>query len=138
MADVTPTPAAVVAGAGAEKASGTAGAAITAGDFLYRDATDSNSLRPATAITQVTAAGVGIALHAAEDGQPITYATRGPVTLGTDVLTVAEIYVASNGPGLIAPVGDLTTGEWVTIVGYALDGDTIQLQPIVENLQVPS
>lgn len=98
---------------------GTAGAAITAGQVLYVNG--SGQLVPALASgTAAQSTAVGIALNSAPGtGQPIVYAPSGTtVSFGT-VLTVGQIYVVSANTGNIAPAADLVTGNYTVILGVA-------------------
>jgi hypothetical protein len=100
---------------------GIAGAAITAGYPLYKDATASDTLKLADAnASEATAQVVGIACHSATTGQPVTYQTGGPISYGA-ILTKGEIYVAGAGvAGDIAPADDLASGWYTTRLGHAV------------------
>lgn len=124
MADLTITAANVVKGADANYETGTAGAAITAGQSVYKDTSDSNKWKLASSATTSALAGsggIGISLHAASSGQPVVVQTSGTVTIGA-TLTVGQVYVVSaSAAGGIAPFTDLNTNNYVTLLGY---GDT--------------
>jgi hypothetical protein len=108
MADLTVTAASVLLTSGSVE-SGTAGAAITAGQALYKDSTDSYSLKLAQADgTAAEADAVGIALHAAGDGQPIAYARTGAVINIGATTAKTTTYVVSATAGGVAPQADLT------------------------------
>lgn len=138
MADLTVTAANVVSGAGAATRSGVAGATITAGQPLYQDGADAFSLKPAQADATDSDIVVGIALHGAADGQPITYQTGGVINLGA-TLTVGEVYVLSAAAaGGIAPVGDLTSGNFVSVIGVATTAALLQMGIINSGVAVPT
>lgn len=119
MADVSITPANVVKGANATTRVGTAGATITAGQPLYEDGSANFVLKPAQGDTATKAKCVGIALHGASSGQPVTFITAGNLTAG-GTLVVGQVYVVSAAAaGGIAPYADLTTGNYVSILGIA-------------------
>lgn len=121
MADIAITASAVVKGSGAQTTTGVAGASITAGMVLYSDTANANVMKPADANLSALASTVaGIALHAALTGQPITYITAGPLTINA-VLTAGKIYVlsATDSAGAIAPVADLASGWFTSLLGYA-------------------
>lgn len=119
MADISVTAANVAKVSGAQTATGTAGAAITAGQPLYVDTANGNVLKLVDADASDLASTVaGIALHTSASGQPITYLTSGDITIGA-TLTAGKVYVASATAGGIAPVADLTTGWRTSILGYA-------------------
>ena len=125
MADIIVTAANVVAGSNAEKVTGTAGASITAGEPVYKDPSD-GKLKPADNTTEAKAAALGIALHAAEDDQPLTYQKSGDINPGATV-AVGEVYCVSGTAGGIAPVADVTTGDYLTILGYGTTANNIRL-----------
>lgn len=117
MADLTITKANVLPSTGARYGTGIAGGTVTAGQSIYKDSTDSNSLKPADANVSASAAVVGIASHDALDGQPLRYFTGGVVAFGS-IITAGEIYVASAAAGGIAPIADLPQAS-VTVTADA-------------------
>lgn len=119
MADLSITAASVVHTSGPSD-HGTAGATITAGQGLYKDASDSNKLKLAQSDgTAAEADAVGVALHAALSGQPIRYATTGAVlNIGATTSKTAP-YVVSTAAGGIAPLADLTSGHRIVYLGFA-------------------
>lgn len=122
MADLTITAANVLAGSGATIRAGTSGATITAGQSIY---IDSNSkIQLADADAQTTAAAKGIALNGASANQPIDYCSGGDLNLGA-TLTVGQVYAVSTTAGGIAPVSDLGSGDWPTILGIADAADNL-------------
>jgi len=134
MADLVITAANVVKTSGVV-ATGTSGATITAGMAIYVDSAD--AVQISHAVTSATTAAVdGIALNAASSGQPIDYLKAGGVlNLGT-TLTIAKPYVLSTA-GLIAPVDDLLTADYVTIIGVATTAALITLTLDASGVQVP-
>lgn len=119
MADYAITVANVAAQSGSTQASGTSGATITQGDAIYIDASDSNKIKVADCTTSAaTAAAKGIALNSALSGQPVTYAKAGSsVNLGT-TLAIGDVVILSEA-GAIAPVADLASADYLTIIGHA-------------------
>jgi hypothetical protein len=131
MADISVTAANVVAAAGATIRQGTAGATITAGQPLYEDSTASFKLKPAQADVVAEAKCVGIALHGASNGQPVSFITAGGLNIGA-TLTVGQVYVVSDAAaGGVAPYADLATGDFVTVLGVATTASNL-----VVNIQV--
>lgn len=119
MADLTITAASVLAGSGARRVIGTAGASVTAGQVVYLDsATATYKLADNNSATAEVRAPAGIALHAAASGQPLAVHTSGPITIGA-ALTAGVAYYLSDTPGGICPVADLASGEYPTILGIA-------------------
>ena len=126
MADLTITVADVKKTDSTSIAEGIAGATITAGQPVYKDSTASNKLKPADADVLASAAAVGIALHGASADQPLKYATSGNLTLSA-VMTVGAVYVVSTNAGGIAPVADLGSGDYVTLLGIATSTSNLKL-----------
>ena len=112
---------------------GTANGTITAGESLFLDSV-SGQLKLAKADTLADAAFVGISLHAALAGQPIKYRTNGALNLGA-ILTVGQWYVVSpTNAGGIAPLADLTAGNFGTVIGYALTTSQLIINPIASGV----
>ncbi len=127
MAALSQTAANVVAGTGSVRQAGTFGGTITAGMPLYRDAGDANKLKAARANAAATAVCVGIALNGGANGQPGDYQSSGQVNLGA-TLAVGETYCVSDAvAGQIVPIGDLGSGDYVTILGVAISTSLLQL-----------
>lgn len=116
---------------------GTAGAAITAGQVLYLDA--SGNLQPAKCSgTAVLAGAVGIALNSAPGvGQPVVYAPSGTVVGFGAVLASGQIYGLSATTGNICPVADLTTGNYTVILGVATSTSNLQLSIVASGVTHP-
>lgn len=126
MTDITITPADVLAGGDAVIENGRAGATITAGQVVYKEAssgkfklTDTNS-----GTTEVKNA-YGIALNGASDGQPLAVQKSGSITIGGTVVA-GTAYYASETPGGIQPAADVAT-EDVTFLGIATTAAIIKL-----------
>jgi hypothetical protein len=118
MVDITITPASVVPGSNATITHGTAGATITAGQAVYKEASSGKwKLADSDSATAEVKAMGGIALNGAADNQPLAVATGGDVTLGA-VLTAGSAYYLSETPGGIQPAADLA-GEDVVQIGLA-------------------
>jgi hypothetical protein len=69
---------------------------------------------------------VGIALNAASTGQPVTYQTSGPITIGATVV-VGTAYYASTTAGGVCLESDLVTGDFATFLGFATTAAVITL-----------
>ena len=131
MADITITPASVVAGAGAPTKTGTAGATIAAGDVVYLDTATTGKWQladsdAAAAEARGQTANVGIALNSASANQPITVQTGGAITLGS-VLTAGTAYYLSDTPGKICPLADITGGDYFVLLGLAASATVLNL-----------
>lgn len=137
MADLSVVAADVLEVSGVVSVRGTAGVTITAGQVVYLNAT-SGKYELAQADDSATDAVIGIAAHGAADGQPLEVMTRGTIDLGV-TLTVGEIYVLSSAAaGAIAPEADLTTGDYVSVLGIASTADNLILSIINSGAAIPA
>ena len=134
MADLSITASNVVQAEGALTDQGTAGATITAGMPVYKDATDSGHLKPAADTALAVSGCVGIALHAAADGQPLTYQRSGGINLGA-TLSIGMPYIVSAA-GLIAPISDGVIGDHMTILGVATTASNLDLKIQVSGVEL--
>jgi len=135
MADLTITPADVLAHDGATKDAGTAGAAVTAGQTLYR-ASD-GKLYKADCTTAVKARAVGVALNDAAAGQPVAYAKAGGLDPGATV-AVGEVYGVTDTPGGVGPVSERGAGDFITILGVGVAADRIELAINKSEVAIPA
>lgn len=127
MAALSITAANVVKGSNAQVVAGIAGATITAGQMVYKEAsTGKLKLADADSATAEVRSPVGIALHGASDNQPLVYQADGDIAIGATA-TVGEIYVLGETAGGIVPKADLSVGEYVTIVGVGVSATTIRM-----------
>jgi hypothetical protein len=66
---------------------------------------------------------VGVALHAAGSGQPLTYAGQGSlINIGATTAKTTAYMVAATAGG-VAPQADLTGGQRICYLGYATATD---------------
>jgi len=138
MTDLSITAANVVQASDASTSFGTAGETITAGQVLYKDAADNNELKLADANgAAALRVPVGIALNGAAAGQPVRYITSGGLNPGATVV-VGKIYVLSATAGGIAPVEDLSSGHYVSVLGIGTTTSNIQLNIQVSGVAVPA
>lgn len=122
MADLSITAASVLAASSAlvEHGQAKAGQATTAGQVLYKAASDGKlKLSDNDSATAEIKGVYGIALNGAADGQPISVIKRGQLTLNA-VLTAGVVYCVSGTPGGIAPLADVTSGHDLIVLGVAL------------------
>lgn len=126
MTDVSITAANVAPTGDTVQETGVAGASITAGQAVFRNSSKEIVLGDADDTTLDEF--IGIALHAAADGQPITYAKGGSVTIGGTVVAGAPYYLSATAGG-IAPHGDLTTGDRVIHIGDATSTSVLRIRP---------
>lgn len=134
MADLVITASAITPGTATgfsfNKNAGIAGETITAGQSVYQKAADSKIYLADANVTSAEAAVVGVSLHAALANQPIQFATSGPLNFGA-ILTAGKWYVTSATPGGIAPVADLVSTWYSTMImyGYTTSIGIIALNP---------
>lgn len=131
MADLVITAANVVAGTGVQTERINAGAALTAGQVVYKDAGDSNKAKLTDADSATVAAreADGIVLNNSASGQPVVIArldSGGLLTIGATV-TPGVAYYASDTAGGICPFADLESGDWPTIIGIGYSATQIRL-----------
>ncbi|MBN9078518.1 MAG: hypothetical protein BGN87_00140 [Rhizobiales bacterium 65-79] len=126
MTDVSITAANVKAGSNAiVDRSGNAGATVTAGEPVYKDATSGKYK-----LSDCNATGAkscdGIALNGASDGQPLAILKGGDITIG-GTLVAGTVYCVSATAGGIAPQADITTGDDVIILGVAKSASVLNV-----------
>jgi hypothetical protein len=127
MADLTITPANVklISGTSEQLA---AGAALTAGQIVYREAaTVKAKLSDNDSATAEVRAAYGLTLHAASIDQPIAVAKNGAVVDVGAILTAGVDYYLSGTPGAVCPRADVTTGDDPVRIGMALTTSRLQL-----------
>lgn len=130
MADLVITAASVLAGAGATIERGTSGATVTAGQAVYKAASDSKfKLADSNSATAEVKEPYGIALNGASDGQPLSVMTLGDITIGA-TLVPGTAYYLSETPGGIQPADDLATGEKVSQIGIAKSASVLAVRVI--------
>jgi len=132
MTDIAITSTSVLKGSGASTEIGTAGAAITAGQLLYKDTSaDTWKLADANSGTAAARSPGGIALNGAASGQPLLVLTGGNITIGGTVVP-GTFYIASATSGGIAPAADATTGWYPALVGVGISATVIKVRFGVE------
>lgn len=119
---------------------GVAGADITAGQSVYLDSSTNTYKLADSNASQATAQAVGIATHGALTGQPIRIqgGRGGYLTLGAGAApAVGMIYCVGATAGSIVPSADLTTADYVTILGVGATTNRIQMDVFVSNSVKP-
>ena len=128
MANLTVTAANVAIGGDTARVRAvTVGEAVTQGEPVYFNPSDSKYyLAEAGDVVAKSVATAIVLTPAAADGRAVV-ATEGLVNVGA-TLSAGEIYVVSATAGAIAPIADLTTGDFVTILGVATSTSLIDLR----------
>lgn len=121
MADISITPANVALVDGVVRHD-TAGATIAAGEAVRLSGGEVVLASDASA---AAAAVAGIALNSASDGQPVAYQETGTIAIGGTV-AVGKVYVLSTAGG-IAPVDDVASSEFITVIGVGVTAADIKL-----------
>jgi len=126
MADLTITPANVVAAAGATTRTVTAGETITAGQAVYLESDDSLYWLASNDVDDEEVAVAGISLHGALAGQPLTIITGGNLGLGTGTgLTVGMLIFCSATAGGLAPFADIVSTNRMCMIGFCPAANTL-------------
>ena len=99
---------------------------LSAGKYYQADADN----------TAATAAATGIFLTAAGIDGYAVFATGGSILIGA-TLTLGELYVVSATKGGIAPIGDLTSGDYTTVLGVASSTSALTLAPSASGVAKP-
>lgn len=129
MADLTITAASVVAGAGANRVSGTAGETITAGQALYKAPTTGLYMKSdADSVTAAAREVDGIALNGAAVNQPVQVQTSGPLTIGATLTPNTPYYLSGAAAGGICPLADVGTGEYLVQIGIAKSASVLDVE----------
>jgi hypothetical protein len=135
VADLTQSAVAVKIKSQGNVGIGLAGESLTQGQPIYQSSgswyrCDAND-------TAAKAASGGIVLSPAATSGYFVYAAPGTdVDLGA-TLTVGETYIVSANVGAIAPIGDLATASYLTILGVATAAGTLKFNPQVSGVQKP-
>ena len=137
MADISITPANVVAGDDAVVVHGIAGATITAGQAVYlASASNKWMLADADSATAEARRAGGIALNGASLNQPIAVQKQGDITIGATVVAGTAYYL-SDEPGGICAVGDLASGDYVCLIGIAKSASVLAIGIQFPNVAIP-
>lgn len=107
-----------------------AGENLTPGQPVYLNSS-SKWVRASTS-NATTANAAGITLNTAAANQTMTVQTAGNITIGATV-SPGKIYAVSSNTGLICLDSDLTTGDYVTVLGYANTNTTLMINIIATN-----
>ncbi len=99
------------------------GETITAGQAVYIKASDGRVWKAQADGTAAEATAVGIALNGGAAGQYCNYAANGSV-INIGATTAKNVmYHVHTGAGGVGVAGDLTSGHYITRMGYATATD---------------
>lgn len=130
MADVTVTGADVIASANAIKVSAIAGAGVTPGQPVYRGTDYLAYPADANGASATIRTVWGIALNEAGVGQPVQITTEDIALDCGFTATSGAVYVLSATPGGIAPVADVASGDYPTVLGIGNADGTLKFKPV--------
>ena len=145
MADtpITVTAASVFKSTGAVTETGISGATITAGQCVYKKASDGKFY-----LTDVDATAVGsnaeidnlygMSLCNSSAGQPITVQKAGKITHGGAAVAIGDILTCSATAGGWCVSTGLVETDYVTIVGVATTATVMYLMPYATGSQHPA
>jgi hypothetical protein len=119
------TPGTVIAGPNA-KVRSYRSAAATGGQAIYRDG---GKMALCDADAEESAYCDGVAVSSCADDGFISYVYEGQVIFTGSPLTPGMWYAISTTLGGIGPLSDLAAGDYATLVGLALDANTLDVQP---------
>lgn len=126
MADITITAANVQHSGAAQLRTGIANVAIDAGEAVYKLTSGQFALADVN-LTATEANVFGVAVSSAAAGQPITIAVAdNALAIGATVVA-GEAYVVSQTAGGIAPIADLTTDDYISVIGVGVSTSEICL-----------
>lgn len=140
MATITITKANVIPTSNTVRNTGIAGEALEAGQFLYLKASDGKWYKADATTLEKSGSGnpqnLRMALADAGTNQPIVFAEPGSlIAIGT-VVTRALWYVLSATAGKMADHGDLTTGQYSVLMGYAVSTSQFLFSPYPTGLTI--
>ena len=134
MANLTVVPASMRL-VGVDPISGELSATVAAGEVVQK--VDGKYLK-AQADSEANATAVGIALAPGTTGDIIPIAPLskgGSIALGASVVK-GTTYVLSATAGKVAPQADLTTSDYVTLLGVASDTSLIKISGFATGIQL--
>lgn len=131
MADLTQTPADVAIGSSVSRVR------VVQGEPGYLDAAAGKYRKTDADASEEAARAAGIFLTPAPiDGFAVLAEPGSVVNLGA-TLAVGETYVVSGSAGKIAPIGDVDTGWYVTILGVASSTSLLTLRINATGVEAP-
>lgn len=131
MSDLTITATSVIPGGGAKTVEGVAGAAITAGQCVYKEASSGTlKLADCDSATAEVRSPLGIALNGAAIGQPVEVLIQGEITIGATVEASVPYFLSPTAGG-ICPLADVLSGDYAVFLGFGVSTTKIRVK-IVE------
>jgi len=104
-----------------------AGESLTPGQAVYQNASDLKYYKAdCDTVSTATVSGVCVSYAAADAYVYILNSLNSVIDIGATV-SVGEIYVVSDTAGNIMPNTDLTSGQYVSVIGYGSDTNEITM-----------
>jgi hypothetical protein len=100
---------------------------MSAGQSTYKDGADSKHKPSDSNVSAAVAAAVGITMTPGVDTGSGYVATGGSIILVGTTMVVGTVYCVGSTAGSIVPISDLTTGDYVTILGTASTATQLDL-----------
>jgi hypothetical protein len=130
MANIAITAASVLASGQASTETQLAGVALTAGQYVYKEAaTGTFKLADCDSATAEVRNVYGVTLNGAGIGQPVTVAKSDSAFVPGGTLTKGAVYVLSATAGSMCPLADLITTNDVVMLGIATSTTVLNLRP---------
>lgn len=136
MADVTVTPANVEMTDDTVATTGIAGEALVQGQSAYLNSSGSRWYKSESDDTEAKAETRGIVMTPAATGAQVVIATGGTIKPGA-TLSANTVYVLSVNSGRFAPIADLATGNYVTLIGIGKSTTELSLLLDPQGYQSP-
>lgn len=142
MAVVTITPANVQLGAGSGANTSNTypvilGATATEMQAVYVDTADDNKRKLAVNSATATAQVEGLLLTPGDDLDQAIVVTSGVKVEFGGTLTAGETYYLSSTAGAVEPGSDLSSGDYITQIGFALTTSVMYVNIVVTGEQLP-
>jgi hypothetical protein len=137
MADLSLTAANIVPSVNALKGNGIAGETITAGQTVYKKASDGLYYKAdGNDTTKVPVAG--IAVCGVANGQPFFFIYEDPaLAVGTHGAGTGTPLFQSTTPGGICAAADLATGNRTTLLGITTSATTVAVKIVDGGVAIP-
>lgn len=113
------------------------GEAVTPGQVVYRQASNNKYYLSDCDLDAEKGIGGLVLSHASADDYGYIFNSRNSLIDLSVTLTTGTAYVVSDTAGNIMPDSDLTTGQYLSIIGYGDANGLLSYQPNVTGLQKP-
>lgn len=136
MADYTITAANVVPNSTSGNI-GVAGEAIAAGECVYKKTSDGLYYKAQRDGTAEEANVAGIAVCSCSANQPFVFLGGGTLACGSAFSAAGATISVSANAGKLAPIGDVGTGDFISIVGFSESATVLRININATGIEVP-